>query len=214
MSKITGVDKKFDHFHLQISELEILDQGLTLICGPSGSGKTTLFRLLIGLEESPGISWQFQGLDLSKLSISEKRLGVLFQGSDLFPHLTAEKNIRIAGEARGLKKTEIDLKLSRLVERLSLQKCIHSKAAVLSGGEAQRVALARALMGEPRVLLLDEPFSALDEGLKVGARKLLKEIITEEKVPCMLISHDPRDRQYVDKVIEFQNGKILADKLG
>ena len=84
--------------------------------------------------------------------------------------------------------------------------------SVLSGGEKRRVALCRLLLQQPDVLLLDEPFSALEEGLKVGARKLLKEIITEEKGPCMLISHDPRDRQYVDKVIEFQNGKILEDR--
>ena len=110
--------------------------------------------------------------DLAKLPAPERRLGVVFQSLEIFPHLTAAANIRFAGESRGLSQSEIDQRLADLVNTLNLNSCLSRRGAVLSGGEKQRVALARALIGRPRILLLDEPFSALDANLRQQARAL------------------------------------------
>lgn len=201
MSKVSGVNLKLGQFHLNVPDFEILDHGITLISGPSGSGKTTLFRILIGLQECKGFQWIMNGTNLADLSVANRRLGVLFQGSDLFPNMTALKNIELAAKSRGLDEAIYKNKLQELIQKLNLSPCIHTKSNLLSGGEAQRVALARALIGQPRLLLLDEPFSALDEELKQSARDLLKKIILDQQIPCLLISHDPRDKELSDKII-------------
>jgi sulfate transport system ATP-binding protein/putative spermidine/putrescine transport system ATP-binding protein len=119
MSKVVGINLKLSNFHLKMDDFEILDQGITMISGPSGSGKSTLFRILIGFQSCPGFHWFIDNLDLSKLSVKNRRLGVVLQGFDLFPHLTAQKNIELAGAARGLSPIEIKNKIEELSKKLS-----------------------------------------------------------------------------------------------
>jgi sulfate transport system ATP-binding protein/putative spermidine/putrescine transport system ATP-binding protein len=194
MSVIKNLNYSESNFLLDIPSLEISDSGVTSIQGPSGSGKTTLFNILTGILPVTGWSWNFKGEDLAKLDVSERRRGVVFQSYELFPHLTAEENIIIILRAR---HKSVGVALHEKVEKykttLQLHKCWKTKAAFLSGGEKQRVAFLRAVISNPRMLLLDEPFSALDEKLRGEARETLRRFLNEVDVPTLLITHDSAD---------------------
>lgn len=208
MSLIKNLYKNYGDFKIEINEWQIADEGVSALWGPSGSGKTSIFRILIGLEPCAGWSWQFGNEDLAQLPPPARRLGVVFQNYDLFPHLTAKENILFAAEARKIPFPVATEKFNELVDKLNLPSCLNRRAQVLSGGEKQRVALARALIGQPRMLLLDEPFSALDEAVKHEARQLVKNIIEQEKIPTLLISHDKSDIDFLSgKVFQILNGK-------
>lgn len=209
MSVVRNLRKKYSDFEISIPEWQLNDQGVTTLWGPSGSGKTTVLRILTGLEMADGWSWDFQGQDLAQLSAPERRLGVVFQSYELFPHLSARENILFAAEARKISIEKADQKLTDLTESLQLKKFLDRKSELLSGGEKQRVALARALMGEPRFLLLDEPFSALDEELRDEARRLVKSVIQQAKIPALMITHDQRDVEVMGgKVSQIHDGRI------
>lgn len=210
MSLVENLIYEYESFRLNIPRWEILDQGTTVLWGASGEGKTTILRLLIGLEKCPGLKWDFNGTDLAQLSVPEKKLGVVFQTLELFPHMTARRNILFAAEARRVDEQKCERKLNHWIEVLQMKKFIEQSAATLSGGERQRVALLRALIGEPRLLLLDEPFSSLDENLRQEGRELLKSLLAEEKIPALLITHDRRDVEYLaDKVSTLKQGSII-----
>lgn len=210
MSLVKDLSFKYGDFAIEVPEWEILDQGVTALSGPSGSGKSSLFRLLIGLEQPKAGQWiQSDGVDLLKLPIAERRLGVVFQSLDLFPHLSAKENILFAAKARGLSSEESVKELIRLVAGLQMQSFIERKASHLSGGEKQRVAIARAMIGKPRYLLFDEPFSALDVPLRQEGRRLVKSLIQEFKIPLILITHDPEDIEHLaDKVTVIAQGRV------
>src|SRR5262249_20906512 len=152
---------------------------------------TSVFRVLIGLEECRGLKWTFGGEDLAALPVPQRRLGVLFQSLELFPHMTARENIEFAAAAARLEGAVVKERLSQLTEDLRMNSYLARKAHLLSGGEAQRVALARAVIGGPRFLFLDEPFSALDAELKSDARTVVKKVIEKYQIPTLLITHDP-----------------------
>jgi sulfate transport system ATP-binding protein/putative spermidine/putrescine transport system ATP-binding protein len=210
MSVVKNLIRDYGNFKLEIPHWEILDSGVTALWGPSGSGKTSVFRVLLGLEECPTLSWTFKGQDLAQLPVAKKNLGVVFQNYELFPHLTAQENILFAAEAKNLRKADAKAQLSRLSERLGLKSCLANKAQLLSGGEKQRVALARALMSRPQFLLLDEPFSALDENLRAEARELVREVLLEENIPALLVTHDDRDlKALAQRVQKIENGRLV-----
>ncbi len=210
MSLVENLVYEYETFQLNIPRWEILDQGTTVLWGASGEGKTTILRVLIGLEKCPRLNWDFQGLDLARLSVPEKKLGVVFQTLELFPHMSARRNILFAAEARHVDEEKCEKKLNHWIEVLQMKKFIDQSAATLSGGEKQRVALVRALIGEPRLLLLDEPFSSLDENLRQESRELVKALLAEEKIPAVLITHDRRDvENLADKVSTLKQGRII-----
>lgn len=217
MSWVKNLKRDYGDFLIDVPEWEILDQGVTALWGPSGSGKTTLFRLLLGLDlPEPGFTWVVDGVDLAQLPTPERRLGVVFQTLEIFPHMTAEENIRFAAEARHLAKEEYKKHLEELVETLELGSCLSRQASVLSGGEKQRVALARALIARPRVLFLDEPFSSLDAHLRSEARGLVRRVLERERIPAVLVTHDRDDLSaFTGKVSEIAAGRIVREgKLG
>ena len=204
----------YGDFQIDIPEWEILNQGVTALWGPSGAGKTSVFRLLLGLEQPESLSWDFDGQDLAKLSTPARRLGVVFQTLELFPHMSARQNIEFAARARQLDLTESRGHALQLKATLGLDSCWDRKAALLSGGEKQRVALARALIGKPRVLFLDEPFSALDSDLRREARGLVRTVIEREKIPTVLITHDREDLEaFGGKISEIRDGRIVRETL-
>lgn len=213
MSLVENLLKNYGDFKIDIPSWEILDQGVTVLWGPSGSGKTSVFRLLIGLEAAQNFRWNFQGHDLAKMAVPQRRLGVVFQTLDLFPHMTAEENILFAAKAREIPLEEAYAKLKELAQVLKMTEFLNREVRVLSGGEKQRVAIARALSGNPRLLLLDEPFSALDQDLRQESRNLIKRVIEKEKIPTVLVTHDPLDIEVLgNKVSTIKNGMIVEEK--
>lgn len=210
MGLVQNLVRDYTDFKIEIPKWEIADEGITALWGPSGSGKTSIFRLLIGLEECPGLIWNFKGENLAIQPVPKRKLGVVFQNYELFPHLSAEENIKFAAEARGIPKNETEKNLTELIEQLQLQSCRNRPAHLLSGGEKQRVALARALIGQPRFLFLDEPFSAIDEDLREEARRLVKRVIENRKIPTLLITHDKRDVSFLaHQMVEIRDGRII-----
>jgi sulfate transport system ATP-binding protein/putative spermidine/putrescine transport system ATP-binding protein len=211
MSWIENLEHRYSDFRVSIPKWEILDSGITVLWGPSGSGKSTILRLLLGLE--PGkYSWSLGGEDIGKLSLGEKRLGIVFQSYDLFPHLSGFDNVEFALAARKIRGVEAAQRLKDLSEKLALEMFWHRKARLLSGGEQQRIALARALIARPRALLLDEPFSALDEPLRREARQHLLSVISAEGIPAILITHDRDDvRELAAKVSVLKAGEIVRE---
>jgi len=198
MSVVEGLILEFDDFKVEIPRWEILDSGVTALSGPSGSGKTTVFRTLIGLIPCPTFKWKFGNEDLAQLDIPERRLGVVFQSLELFPHMTGRENIFFAARARKIANDEAKSDFKNLIHELRLESCVDRSVQLLSGGERQRVALARALIGQPRVLLLDEPFSSLDIQMREDARQLIKTVIKKRNIPTILITHDTRDLEVLD----------------
>jgi len=215
VSLIKNLDLHFesDQFNLKIDELEIPDSGVTAFWGHSGSGKTTLFKTLIGLYQPKDWSWIYKDIALHALPLSERRLGVVFQNYELFPHLTAAENIQLVMQARHKKE---DLQKAKqqcesFKARLHLDSCWNTKAEKISGGEKQRVSLLRALLSQPRLLLLDEPFSALDPHLRQEARLLLKSVLQELDLPVYLITHDEADVNALAHMrIELEKGRVRS----
>ncbi|MGE0525637.1 MAG: ABC transporter ATP-binding protein [Bdellovibrionales bacterium] len=215
MSRVENLVKEYDEFKLSIPLWEISDRGITALWGPSGSGKTTVFRILMGVEPCPSLRWFFGDLDLAQLPTPERRLGVVFQTLELFPHMTARENILFAAQARRIPQAEASTRLQELCEELRLTVCLERRATVLSGGEAQRVALARAVIGEPRFLFLDEPFSSLDAELRGEARRLVKRVIQRLQIPTLLITHDEEDlRDMADVVVPIRDWHASAREPG
>lgn len=209
MSLIKNLIRKYEGFEIHIPQWEIPDQGITALTGPSGSGKTSVVRLLLGLEPCKDLSWQFGSEDLAKQPVGKRRLGVVFQEYALFPHLSARDNILFAARARNVGNPEIEQKLSEWEPLLKFGSFLSRKASLLSGGEQQRVALVRALIGKPRFLFLDEPFSALDADLRADSRKLVQALVQKEKIPTLLISHDRRDVEMLaNQEFHIRDGRL------
>jgi ABC-type sulfate/molybdate transport systems ATPase subunit len=190
----------YGDFSIEIENWEIPDQGVTALWGPSGSGKSSVLRLLLGIDSAEKLEWDFQGTDLGKLSVSTRRLGIVFQNHELFDHMTALENLEFSAEAALCRRAElrpsaekIKANLERFSKKLGIDTFSHRSARLLSGGERQRVALARALIGEPRMLLLDEPFSSLDAENRSEARSLVRSVLDENRLPAILVTHDAAD---------------------
>lgn len=216
MSRVHSLRRRYGDFAVDVPSWEILDRGVTALWGPSGAGKTSILRLLMGLEEpDPGFSWLWpDGSDLAKVPIQQKKIGPVFQAYELFPHMTAKENAKFAAEARGVSREEFERDLERTAEVLRLKPILNRKAGLLSGGEKQRVALARALMGRPRILFLDEPFSALDSDLRAEARSLVKSALEAAHIPALLITHDRDDiRALASRVCEISAGRIVREQV-
>jgi sulfate transport system ATP-binding protein len=183
------------------------------LLGPSGSGKTTLLRVLAGLERPDAGTVAFEGEDFLKLPPRDRRVGMVFQHYALFRHMTVDKNI-----AYGLKvmrgavrppRGEIRERVRKLLELVQLEGLEKRYPAQLSGGQMQRVALARALAIEPRMLLLDEPFGALDAKVRKDLRRQLRRIHEETGVTTVFVTHDQEEAiDLADRVAVLNGGRI------
>jgi molybdate transport system ATP-binding protein len=188
------------------------------VLGPNGAGKSTLLSAVAGLAPvSAGrITLGAQVLDDAGTGMfvepSERPVGFVFQDYRLFPHLSVAENVAFSPRARGLGRRAAKAATSHWVDRLGLAGLADRKPAQLSGGQAQRVALARALAGQPALLLLDEPLSALDAGTRLDVRSELKRHLADFAGPCLLVTHDPLEALVLaDRLIVLEAGHIVQD---
>lgn len=223
MSVVKRLKAHYGDFVIDISDWNLQPKGVTALWGPSGSGKSSVLRLLLGIDQADELIWQFpeQGetIDLGQLTVPERRLGVVFQNYELFDHMTAQENLEFAIDAakcqrlsRAGHRDQIDFKqnLDRAVSALGISSLLDRSVTVLSGGERQRVALARALVGAPRMLFLDEPFSALDTANRSEARKLVREVLEASQIPALLVTHDQDDVVALGaSVFKIENGRLV-----
>jgi molybdate transport system ATP-binding protein len=203
-----------DGFRLELS-LAIPPGRTAALLGPNGAGKSTAVAALAGLLriDSGRIVLDSKVLDdpsaRTFIPASERRIGVVFQGDLLFPHLTVLENISFGLRSKGLRRPEASARARAWLQRLGLEGLDQRRPAALSGGEAQRVALARALVIEPKLLLLDEPLSALDISTRTSMRRVLSRHLRDFAGPRLLITHDPTEAFLLaDEIHVLENGVV------
>ncbi len=193
--------------------LEIPTGGFTALLGPSGSGKTTLLRLIAGLEGLDSGRIFFNGIDFSGKSVKERRVGFVFQHYALFKHMTIFENVAFGLKVKPRRlrpsKKEIKEKVFELLRLVQLEHAAGRYPSQISGGQRQRVALARALAVEPEVLLLDEPFGALDAKVRQELRHWLREIHQKLSITTVFVTHDQEEAlEMADTVVVMNQGKV------
>lgn len=179
------------------------------VTGPSGSGKTTFLNLLAGFETADSGSIRLAGVDVTLMSPADRPVSLVFQDNNLFAHLDLFTNIGL-GLNPALRLDANDRRrISEALERVGLAGFEKRLPATLSGGERQRAAFARGLIRDRPILLLDEPFAALDPSLRAGMVDLLRELHSESRNTVLIVSHDPREvRQLADHALFIEDGKI------
>ncbi|MFN6154563.1 sulfate/molybdate ABC transporter ATP-binding protein [Anabaena sp. AL09] len=207
---VENVSKQFGSFQaVEQVNLEIQSGSLVALLGPSGSGKSTLLRLISGLETPDTGKIILTGKDATDQSVQERNIGFVFQHYALFKHLTVRKNIAFGLEIRKAPKKKIQGKVEQLLELVQLSGLGDRYPSQLSGGQRQRVALARALAVEPNVLLLDEPFGALDAKVRKDLRAWLRRLHDEVHVTTVFVTHDQEEAMEVsDEIVVMNKGKV------
>ena len=210
---LRGVTKTFDGLNvLQGVDLEVHDRELFAVLGASAAGKSTLLRLIAGFEKPTDGTIELDGTEISNSTsvlVPEKRnLGIVPQDSALFPHLDVSQNIGFG--LSGLSAKDKTARVAELLDLVELTEFANARVDQLSGGQAQRVALARALAPKPALILLDEPFSALDAELRSRLRQDVKAALRAEGATAILVTHDQEEAlSLADKVAVLRNGKIV-----
>lgn len=177
------------------------------LLGPSGCGKTTLLNIILGLVKQTEGDIYFNDEDLTNVNMQQRGFNIVFQDFALFPHLTAYENIVYGLHNQKQKMPEAQLQ--EYISFLGLEPHIHKKISALSGGQKQRVAIARTLVMKPKVLLLDEPLSALDGVIKESIKERIQNIAKQFKLTTIIVTHDPEEALTLsDKVLIIQDGKI------
>lgn len=207
---VESVSKQFGSFKaVDDVSLEIKSGSLVALLGPSGSGKSTLLRLISGLELPDTGRILLTGKDATFQSVQERNIGFVFQHYALFKHLTVRQNIAFGLEIRKAPKNKIKNRVSELLELVQLSGLGDRYPSQLSGGQRQRVALARALAVEPEVLLLDEPFGALDAKVRKDLRAWLRRLHDEVHVTTVFVTHDQEEAMEVsDEVVVMNKGAV------
>ncbi len=205
--KISQLKYQIGNITLNISEWQFPSNGVTVLKGVSGSGKSTLIKILLGLlTPNKEFYWSIAGEPMHVLPLEKKNIGVVFQDYELFPHLTCEKNISFALEAKNISNQD---RVTHWLKELGLWEVKDLKATALSGGQKQRTALARALISKPRMVIMDEPLSALDESTQNQARLFIKAILKEQNIPALIVTHDEKDvKVLADQVFVLSQGII------
>ena len=208
MLKLNGIKKSFDGTAvLNDISLEIGDSQIVSILGSSGGGKTTLLNIILGLFQPDSGSVVFNGNDITNTPMERRGFNIVFQDYALFPNLTAYKNI-VYG-LRNYPDRSTKEEIEALIDLLDLRGHLNKKIDQLSGGQKQRVALARTMVMKPKILLLDEPLSALDGVIKESIKEKIVTIAKEFHLTTIIVTHDPEEALTIsDKVLILNKGKI------
>lgn len=199
-------------------ETRVLLRGLNLdvhpgetvaILGPSGSGKSTLLKIVAGLEPLDAGQVKFNGQDITTLAPERRGFALMFQDFALFPHLHVQDNVAFGLVEQGQRKSAARERARAMLQRFGMAAFAHAKVWQLSGGEQQRVALARALITQPQVLLLDEPFSALDAELRLQLRDEFRQRIASAGMAALLVTHDEAEaRAMASRGVRLWDGAL------
>jgi sulfate/thiosulfate transport system ATP-binding protein len=210
MITATAITKRFGEFEaLRGVSLEIPSGSLTALLGPSGSGKSTLLRVIAGLEVPDSGSVVIDGRDATALAPQQRGIGFVFQHYAAFKHMTVRENVAFGLRVRKRSKAEIAARVNELLGIVGLAGYADRHPGQLSGGQRQRMALARALAVEPSVLLLDEPFGALDAKVRAELRAWLRRLHDEVHVTTVLVTHDQEEAMDVaDRIAVLNDGDI------
>ena len=208
--KVENVRKQFGDFvALDDVSLEVRDGSLTALLGPSGSGKSTLLRVIAGLEEPDAGRVLISGSDMTRVPVQNRNVGFCFQHYAAFKHMTVRDNVAFGLQIRKRPKQEIKERVHELLELVQLEGWIDRYPSQLSGGQRQRMALARALAVEPKVLLLDEPFGALDARVRMELRQWLRRLHDEVHVTTIFVTHDQEEAMDVaEQIVVMNEGAI------
>lgn len=208
MLELKNIVKKYgnnvilDDISLQIKKGEIVS-----ILGPSGSGKTTLLNLILGITDISSGKIIYDGEDITNVPLEKRGFNIVFQDYALFPNLTAYENIVYGLRNKPGISTEQDVQ--DFIHLLGLEEHLNKRISQLSGGQKQRVALARTMVMKPKILLLDEPLSALDGVIKESIKSKIKEIAREFSLTTIIVTHDPEETLTLsDKVLIINDGEI------
>ena len=208
--ELRGLQRSFGAVHaLDGMSLDMTPGELVVLLGPSGCGKTTALRVLAGLEDADGGQVVVGGKDISSVPTSKRDMGMVFQAYSLFPHMTARENVGFGLQLRGLGSAARNKRAVEYLELVGLDSHADRYAHQMSGGQQQRVALARALAIQPKVLLLDEPLSALDAKVRVQLRDEIRRIQLEVGTTTLFVTHDQEEALAVaDRVGVMRAGRI------
>jgi len=206
---LKNIEKRLGNFCLGPVTLDV-GENLVML-GPTGSGKTTLLEIIAGFTRPDNGKIIFNGVDITDVPPEKRRVGLLYQDYQLFPHMNVRKNISYGLKMMGMDKNRIDEMVNSIAGKFGIKHLLDRNVYNLSGGEKQRVALARALIIEPDILLLDEPFSALDEETKQSLMDETRSLIKEIKSLVIFVMHDQEDAYVMGEnfAIIF-NGKIVS----
>ncbi|MFN8151148.1 MAG: TOBE-like domain-containing protein [Solirubrobacterales bacterium] len=208
--EVQNVNKTFGDFKaLDDVSLDVPDGSLTALLGPSGSGKSTLLRLIAGLEEADSGTVILNGQDVTHVSVQDRGIGFVFQHYAAFKHMTVRDNIAFGLTIRKTPKDQIRSRVKELIRLVQLNGMAHRYPSQLSGGQRQRMALARALAAQPSLLLLDEPFGALDAKVRKELREWLRNLHEELPVTTIFVTHDQEEAMDVaQQIVVMNQGKI------
>ncbi len=208
--EIKDVHKRFGDFvALEDVSLNIPTGQLTALLGPSGGGKSTLLRIIAGLESADQGTVSIEGVEATHLPPQKRNVGFVFQHYAAFKHMSVAKNVAFGLEIRKRSKAETRRRVEELLDLVHLSQFSHRLPAQLSGGQRQRMALARALAVEPTVLLLDEPFGALDAKVRKELREWLRRLHDEVNVTTVFVTHDQEEAlEVADEIVVINEGRI------
>ncbi len=210
MIAATSVTKRFGDFvALDDVSVEVPDGSLVALLGPSGSGKSTLLRIVAGLEDPDAGAVVIGGEDVTSVSPQKRGIGFVFQHYAAFKHMSVRDNVAFGLTIRREKKPVVRARVDELLEIVGLTGWADRYPAQLSGGQRQRMALARALAVQPKVLLLDEPFGALDANVRQELREWLRRLHDEVHVTTVLVTHDQEEAMAIaDRIVVLDHGRV------